>query len=221
MRNIMKKILVSILVFALVYANSAITINMITHGLIAYANELLGDGQNSNPLENEQELKLSIERDKFCKNDMEAKTYQYAENLIINFKAMSAKKAVIEDISNVFYNGESAIEEEINIAYKLSKINKAQLLSLLGETGSFEIKDKDTSKTLLSLNKAKIESIAEEEIGTIVETVTTGEGEESVDIANIVNEDEFIELQYLAETKNIEIGIIYENTMEINEDKLL
>lgn len=45
MRNIMKKILVSILVFALVYANSAITINMITHGLIAYANELLGDGQ--------------------------------------------------------------------------------------------------------------------------------------------------------------------------------
>ena len=121
MRNIMKKILVSILVFALVYANSAITINMITHGLIAYANELLGDGQNSNPLENEQELKLSIERDKFCKNDMEAKTYQYAENLIINFKAMSAKKAVIEDISNVFYNGESAIEEEINIAYKLSK----------------------------------------------------------------------------------------------------
>ena len=207
MRNIMKKILVSILVFALVYANSAITINMITHGLIAYANELLGDGQNSNPLENEQELKLSIERDKFCKNDMEAKTYQYAENLIINFKAMSAKKAVIEDISNVFYNGESAIEEEINIAYKLSKINKAQLLSLLGETGSFEIKDKDTSKTLLSLNKAKIESIAEEEIGTIVETVTTGEGEESVDIANIVNEDEFIELQYLAETKNIEIDI--------------
>ena len=221
MRNIMKKILISILVFALVYANSAITINMITHGLIAYANELLGDGQNSNPLENEQELKLSIERDKFCKNDMEAKTYQYAENLIINFKAMSAKKAVIEDISNVFYNGESAIEEEINIAYKLSKINKAQLLSLLGETGNFEIKDKDTSKTLLSLNKAKIESIAEEEIGTIVETVTTGEGEESVDIANIVNEDEFIELQYLAETKNIEIDIIYENTMEINEDKLL
>ena len=66
MRNIMKKILISILVFALVYANSAITINMITHGLIAYANELLGDDQNSNPLENEQELKLSIERDKFC-----------------------------------------------------------------------------------------------------------------------------------------------------------
>lgn len=133
-RNV-KKMIIILLIFSLIcaYINPAIL------GVISYAVD-----NAEKKIETEEQVKaMSIEISEFVKNNMIEQETEYQETITLNphFEG-KFNEIIIKDVSTNVNDGnleEKTASEEIDIFYKLTKINKEELLKAIGTKGKLEI----------------------------------------------------------------------------------
>ena len=141
-----KKTIIALLIISLVYAN----INLAVLGSITYAIDNKNVEIEATENEQNEEAKvLKIEVSEFCKNNMQEQETEYQEKLTLGLEQdKEIGRIEISDI-NTKINFEEAEEnvaaeeqqqENINIFYKTTKINKEELLNKIGINGILEIK---------------------------------------------------------------------------------
>ncbi len=144
--KIIKKTIIALLVISLIYAN----INLAVLGSITYAIDNKNVEIEATENEQNEEAKvLKIEVSEFCKNNMQEQETEYQEKLTL---ALEQDKEIgrieISDINTKisFEEAEENVaaeeqqQENINIFYKTTKINKEELLNKIGINGILEIK---------------------------------------------------------------------------------
>lgn len=152
MSRIIKKTIAMLIVLILLYANLAGT----AFGIISYAleeNMNVVDNSSQDVVDNSQsdiieEGILKIETSEFFKNTMQELETEYEEKL--NLKINEEKQfnqIEIYDVATQIKSGEEEIVDEqqentntVNIFYKSTKINKSELMSVIGDDGILEIK---------------------------------------------------------------------------------
>ena len=152
MSRIIKKTIAMLIVLILLYANLAGT----AFGIISYAleeNMNVVDNSSQDVVDNSQsdiieEEILKIETSEFFKNTMQELETEYEEKL--NLKINEEKQfnqIEIYDVATQIKSGEEEIVDEqqentntVNIFYKSTKINKSELMSVIGDDGILEIK---------------------------------------------------------------------------------
>lgn len=135
--KMVRKIVTIFLIFCLIYAN----FNMAIFGVISYAKE----SEKDNIVQSAEEEKImNIEITEFCKNNMQEQEKEYSEKITLNLKNQpSFNEVIISDVSSNVNDGTVGSEEKnINTFYKNTKISKAELISVIGESGVLEIKYK-------------------------------------------------------------------------------
>lgn len=112
----------------------------------------------------------------------------------------------IEDVQNIFYNTDGQENNEVILKYKTTRINKEELLSLLGEEGKLVITDNLTNKVLVELTKETIEA---QEIDAVVEQKFTDEetSEEKIR-SNVTVTDEAVKIEYVVDIKKFKLELI-------------
>lgn len=133
-RNV-KKIITILVIFSLICAH----INPAILGVISYAI----DGEEKNSETEQQTKAMSIEISEFVKNDMLEQETEYQEIITLNphFEE-KFNEIIITDVSTNINDGnseEKTANEEIDILYKLTKINKEDLSKVIGAKGKLEI----------------------------------------------------------------------------------
>lgn len=209
-----KKTIISLLTISLIYANA----NLAVLGFVTYAidntnAEITDVNDETNP--NEKILKIEISD--FSKNNMQEQETEYQEKLILNLEQDNEIKRVkildeytkinletIEENTSGDSETEDMEEEQnINIFYKTTKINKEELLNKIGTNGVLEIKYKEL--------EIEDETNEEEDIIVLPEIET----EEKAGVVNAENGSIII----TSETKVDEEGnitIVYpENTISL------
>ena len=106
----------------------------------------------------EKELSLlNMENKDIHKTTIESGKVDYTETLNLDLSYRNdATNITIEDVSNDFYNIDEQQNEEVDLKYNKTVLNKEDLSALIGETGKLVITDNETSKELIALTKEKL-----------------------------------------------------------------
>ena len=212
LREITKKSLASIALVSLIYVHSAITIDGMLHGFISYAinDEEVEQQQNS---EEQIPEKLEILRDdQFCKTDMRNVQYEYAETIKINVNSNAIpEKILATDSSNEFFNGDELSQEEIEVNYLKTTINREQLANFLGTNGRLEIKNPETETIYCNFDASELQTLSFEEEGEVIEEVTVkDQNDEDVTASNIRLYTDKIEIEYMLAVEKLQYMVLFE-----------
>lgn len=199
-RNL-KRIIILILIISLIYATVYPTI----FGLISYA-------QESEDTPQEEETKaLKIEVSDFTKNNMGEEATEYQEKLtLIPSKDKSFEKITISDVQT-FVGQENENEEnnisEIETYYKTTKIDKLQILDMMGTDGKLvinyeTIENENINEEKTSENKETMEN-AEITSGTLI----AQEGIITIDRETETDENGYITIVYPENTVSVQVEL--------------
>ena len=245
LNSTLKKVTVIFLIMTLTYANFVLIGHHIMQGLISYAVEEGQDNASTNNEDEEEESTdtenegsseaieedielLSIENKDIHKTKIsEDGEVEYKENLKISLDNITeTSNIIIEDILNEFYDKEGSLNEEINLSYKTTKINKQDLLNLLGNEGKLVIKDRKTNAVVIELTKSLIE--AQETNKKLEQKFITNEETNEEEVrSNLTVTEETVEIEYVIDITNIKVELtnitIEQNVAEeleenVNED---
>jgi len=166
--NKFRKVLISLIIFNLIYAN----LNPALFGLISYA-------QNDVAVEEEakkEEKVINIEISEFSKNNMQEVETEYSEKVTININEDKNFSEVIiadrdseisfekEETEEIIEQEEVEVEEKIaNTYYTSTKINLAELIEKIGEEGTLEIEYEELKQEVDENNKTENEEVVLED----------------------------------------------------------
>ncbi len=165
-------------------------------------------------------LLLNIENRDIHKTTITEGNVEYTEklNLDLSYRGEIAN-IKIEDASSDFYNNnEELINEEANLKYLKTKINKNTLLNMLGTEGKLTITDIDSNKVLTEITKEYIET---QELNKKVEQnfeEETTEDKQTQTRAYITITEEDVEIEYELDVNKIQIKI--ENILEQSDTNI-
>jgi len=158
---------------------------------------------------------LNIENRDIHKTTIKEGAVEYTEKLNLDLSYRNDKtNIIIEDKLNEFYNNDDIVNNEANLKYTKTIINKDTLLNLLDKDAKLTITDLETGKIITELTKQNIE---EAELGLKVEqkyeeVLSDLEVEEPSQEIIIENENVEIPSQIVIETEYEEENIV-ENTI--------
>ena len=216
MSRIIKKTIAMLIVLILLYANLAGT----AFGIISYAleeNMNVVDNSSQDVVDNSQsdiieEEILKIETSEFFKNTMQELETEYEEKL--NLKINEEKQfnqIEIYDVATQIKSGEEEIVDEqqentntVNIFYKSTKINKSELMSVIGDDGILEIKYTTLTEDTLPEEVVEQQTENQEPQKGIV---TAENGVVEIGLATEADEEENITVIYPQNTISLEMKI--------------
>ena len=216
MSRIIKKTIAMLIVLILLYANLAGT----AFGIISYAleeNMNVVDNSSQDVVDNSQsdiieEEILKIETSEFFKNTMQELETEYEEKL--NLKINEEKQfnqIEIYDVATQIKSGEEEIVDEqqentntVNIFYKSTKINKSELMSVIGDDGILEIKYTTLAEDTLPEEVVEQQTENQEPQKGIV---TAENGVVEIGLATEADEEGNITIMYPQNTTSLEMKI--------------
>lgn len=209
-RNV-KRVITILLIISLIYAN----VNTAILGLISYALDERKETQEAKT-NNETQKELEIQVSDFCKNNMQEQETEYEEKLKLNLQyEESFNEVLISDLSAVIAKKETEeisseeieennIEEQAKVFYKTTKINKTELMNVIGDNGSLEIKYSKLEKNEVVENN--IESSIENQEGQNEGKIVLPEIEENTIVLPQIEEQDLKEGQIIAEDGTVVIS---------------
>lgn len=191
---------------------------------------------------NEEQKVLEIQTSDFCKNNMQEEETEYEEKLKLKLQhEENINEIVISDISTSITKKEavtseeteSIIEKEQNIFYKTTKINKTELMNVIGTNGSLEIKykqlqeddkvenDNENVTVLPEVEQSKKDNLItlpeiEKESEQVAGQIIAENGKVVISSETAADENNYITVIYPENVNSIEIRI-YAETNKIDE----
>ena len=217
-----KKVLCIFLIISLIFSN----VSPMLLGLISYAQE-----ESEEDIQTEEKI-LEVEVSEFSKNNMLEEDTEYEEKLHVNLDyENTVNKVKISDIKTELKGEEEADNEEdedeeefIDVFYQSTKINKDNLLNVIGENGLLEIEYSELVEEDEEETNSQIVQVPEEDekSSQIVQTPDEEEKVEEEKIPGVIlaengnviltaeteaDEEGFITIIYKEKTNSINISI--------------